>query len=615
MSIARPILVAFVTAAVSLISLGASGPATSGSTGRAARRQRRRRPRRPWPPPARRPCRRHVAAAASLPALPAGWPADQFELGLADAAGGGAALHARAPFAFRYQYLAGGVNTGLGWATWNTNGQFVSWYIADSAANHAIPVFPYYMLLQSTPATGTASRPRTSRTSPTTRRWPRTTPTSACSSARAAGPTPVVLHVEPDLWGYIEQATGTADDATLVPASVASSGDAALGDLPNNAAGFARAIVRLRNLLAPNVILAYHLSVWGTNLDISILERLRRAGGCARRPGGAFYASLGATFDIAFTDIGDRDADFKQIQYGDGGASWWDAADFVRYARFIAGFVAGTGKRIVVWQIPLGNTKMRALRTTRGVTTRTTGCEWFLDDPGGTHLAAWRDAGRGRPALRRRRRRHDLRLRRDRRRRHEPGRDQRQRPRLAQGRRRRRLFHRACRGLLHGRPTESRVGLRRWRWRWRWRRWRLDRQLDAERSAQPDERGSWSQRDADDARPGQPGDPGQHPDRRVRPRRASRLSEDVRRPDLRRRNDGHLPAGVQHLEDPPDRDVRGEDPGARRDERRPPLHEDEQSDLPHPRALRPDDSRSPDARPTRAVRRRAPSRSGFGTGA
>ena len=63
-----------------------------------------------------------VRAAAGLPAVPPAWPSTRLELGLADAPGGAAALRASAAFGFRYQYLAGGVNTGNGWATWNTNG-------------------------------------------------------------------------------------------------------------------------------------------------------------------------------------------------------------------------------------------------------------------------------------------------------------------------------------------------------------------------------------------------------------------------------------------------------------------------------------------------------------
>jgi len=329
---------------------------------------------------------------AALPALPPSWPSTQFELGVADAPDGAAALHARAPYRFRYQYLAGGVNTGNGWATWNPNGQFVSWYVADSVANHATPVFPYYMLLQSNPASGASESAKD-----LSNLANHTTMAAYYNDlrlffARAAGPDPVVLHVEPDLWGYIEQATGTADDASLVPASVASSGDAALGDLPTTAAGFARAIVRLRDQLAPNVILAYHLSVWGTNVDISYSNSSDAQVDALAARAAAFYQSLGASFDIAFTDIGDRDADFKKLVYGDGGAAWWDDADFARYARFVAGFVAGTGKRVVVWQIPLGNTRMKAMDDTWGHY-QDNRVEWFLDDPSGTHLAMWRDAG------------------------------------------------------------------------------------------------------------------------------------------------------------------------------------------------------------------------------
>lgn len=75
--------------------------------------------------------------------IPAGWP-DRLELGMADGPGGAAAMKATAPFPFRYQYLAGGANTGNGWATWNTSGDFVRFYIQDSVANGIIPVFTYY---------------------------------------------------------------------------------------------------------------------------------------------------------------------------------------------------------------------------------------------------------------------------------------------------------------------------------------------------------------------------------------------------------------------------------------------------------------------------------------
>jgi hypothetical protein len=60
-----------------------------------------------------------------------------------------------APLDMRYQYLAGGVNTGRGWSTWNQNGTYASMYVSESIKAHTIPVLTYYQFLQSYPAAGT----------------------------------------------------------------------------------------------------------------------------------------------------------------------------------------------------------------------------------------------------------------------------------------------------------------------------------------------------------------------------------------------------------------------------------------------------------------------------
>src|SRR4051812_48161432 len=96
------------------------------------------------------PVARIQAAPAGLPTLPAGW-ASSLELGLADGPGGAGVMRASAPYAFRYQYLGGGVRTSGNWSTWNPDGQFVSYYIEDSAQHNVIPVFTYYMIYQSSP--------------------------------------------------------------------------------------------------------------------------------------------------------------------------------------------------------------------------------------------------------------------------------------------------------------------------------------------------------------------------------------------------------------------------------------------------------------------------------
>ena len=75
---------------------------------------------------------------------------------------------------------------------------------------------------------------------------------------------------------------------------VGSSGQADVAGLADNAAGFAQAIVRLRDRYAPNVVLGYHFSTWATGTDILYAdptdETGRRGGGCVRRGSSSRWA-------------------------------------------------------------------------------------------------------------------------------------------------------------------------------------------------------------------------------------------------------------------------------------------------------------------------------------
>jgi hypothetical protein len=332
-----------------------------------------------------------LSVAQAQAPLPAAWP-KQMELGMADAPGGAAAMKSTAPFAFRYQYLAGGANTGSGWATWNANGDFAKFYIQDSMANGIIPVFTYYMMLQSTPSTGASEGARDSSNIQNT-----STMTAYYNDLKlffqkaGAFPTqPVVLHVEPDLWGYLEQ-LATNNDASTVAAKVSETGLAELAGLPSNVSGFARAVIKLRDTYAPNVIVGYHISVWGTGTDIALSNPPDATVDALGAKAAAFYNSLGANFDVAFAEFSDRDSGFYQYVYGNPNA-WWDSEDFRRNVKFLGDFSTATNKRIVMWQIPLGNTKMRAQNNTTGHY-QDNRPEWLLDEPARTHLSAYRDAG------------------------------------------------------------------------------------------------------------------------------------------------------------------------------------------------------------------------------
>jgi hypothetical protein len=273
-------------------------------------------------------------AAAHLPPLPPHWP-HTLQLGVADDPGDAAALARAAPFGFRYQYLAGGVNTGRGWSTWNPGGSFVTRYDGESWAAGMTPVFSYYMLLQSRPAGGDEAKTDLAhlRNAALMRAY---WADVRLFFRRAHGAKTVVLHVEPDLWGYLEQA-----------------------DAVGLASRFAQEFVRLRDELAPNVLLAYHMSGWGTKHDIVYEDPPDATVRAYATQSAAFYDALHARFDVAFEDFSDRDAGFYAKIEGNS-KTWFTPADFARHLLYGETFVRLTGLRMVAWQIPLGNTVMRA---------------------------------------------------------------------------------------------------------------------------------------------------------------------------------------------------------------------------------------------------------------
>ena len=360
-------------------------------------------------------------ATAKLPPLPHGWP-KTLQLGLTDSPGGAAALRRSAPFGFRYQYLAGGVNTGQGWATWNPGGSFASMYVQESWANGELPVLTYYMDLQSNPQGGDEAQ-----TDLAHLRDPQLMQAYwqdvRLLFQRVRGAKPVVVHVEPDLWGYLEQANAVA-----------------------LASAFAKQWVGLRNSLAPNVILAYHMSGFGTKHDIVYEDPADATVRAYATESAKFYLALHARFDVSFEDYSDRDAGFYEKIQGNA-KTWFMPADFHRHLLYGATFVKLAGLRMAAWQIPLGNTLMSAMDNTWGHF-QDNRVQWLLGDGGRAHLRAYVNAGyRGVP-VRRGRGRDDLRVRRTERRRHQPAADQRQHAPLAHRRRRRRLLPRAGAGVL-----------------------------------------------------------------------------------------------------------------------------------------------------------------------
>jgi hypothetical protein len=218
----------------------------------------------------------------------------------------------------------------------------------------------------------------------------------------------MVLHVEPDLSGYAQMLSndrtrcGTdclsnvpVDDPSGVRAAVASSGQPELGSYPDTLQGFYLAVLHLRDLYAPRISLAYHVSNWatanvfrksGTNnptndisrghvaVDTDALAarvaRFAAADGATTSASATFPGEPTSRYDLLFNDVMDHDAAYPEVVNGNPDY-WWDTENidlpnYSRWESYIGGITSRTGLKATLWQIPIGNQVFKVENNTKG---------------------------------------------------------------------------------------------------------------------------------------------------------------------------------------------------------------------------------------------------------
>lgn len=272
-------------------------------------------------------------------------------------------------WAARYQYLTSGTNTGNGWRNWNSpDGAFASFYLEASKSAGILPIFTYYQLLPSNPApyneTPEGYRQKfASKTGMKDYFADFRVLMRKCGSFNA----PVIVHVEPDLWGYIQKMNAEPAQTAI---QIAASGDLEAVGLPDNAIGLAQMLARIQRKYAPKTVLALHASMWAAGADVAINRSATYDVAAHARATGAFFNKIGAGWPLIFVDFADRDAVYKQIVRGFGG-TWWDTSNarlpnFSQAHFWLSHLNKTTNRRLMVWQIPIGNTVMRACDNTSG---------------------------------------------------------------------------------------------------------------------------------------------------------------------------------------------------------------------------------------------------------
>jgi hypothetical protein len=178
---------------------------------------------------------------------------------------------------------------------------------------------------------------------------------------------PVLVLMEGDGYAYMAIQSGNDPEAY---AAVAATGMPELAGLPDTAAGWGLAFLRIRQAVgADKVVLGMHISAWATQKDIAYYQtdvplqpEVDQAYAFLAELGLAANAT-GDTYDVLVGDPLDRDSGYYEVHQGLGQARWWDASDdapinsksFNRYAEWMRLWNIISGKRWVLWQIPLGN--------------------------------------------------------------------------------------------------------------------------------------------------------------------------------------------------------------------------------------------------------------------
>ncbi|MBV9893828.1 MAG: hypothetical protein JO020_06650 [Chloroflexi bacterium] len=312
-----------------------------------------------------------VAAPSQLPA--------HFAFGVGAGQGDAWMPQTGIPWDYRMQYLAGGVNTGSGWETWNANGTFALNYANESAQHGYIPVFPYYELLQSSGSCGSCAENQKDITNLNTSSLMSAYYQNFALLMQRLGPgtysgisgfgKTALVNVEPDfVGGYAVQAanngtcfgfcTGQGNDPSLLKASVSSSGYSGVAAYPNTYAGFIQALAHLRDLYAPNVLLGLDVSSWATGDDIGLDSNPNTNVAALGTQVGTFLSKAGP-HDLLFNDPLDRDAGQYKALYGQN--RWWDRLNvslpnFHRWEQYLQSTsTADGGKSLLLWQVPVGN--------------------------------------------------------------------------------------------------------------------------------------------------------------------------------------------------------------------------------------------------------------------
>jgi hypothetical protein len=285
-------------------------------------------------------------------------------------------------FDLRYQYLAGvlapdsacldpGRSRAQGcgtewWGTWQWDqlppGRFVSDFASPTATAGIRPMFTYYLIFPAAQRLlGISEGAQEVTVAARDRAFMSAYLDDFRFFLRQIGSSPAIVHVEPDFWGYAQQAARAAGvDANGLAASVASANPTDCVAAGESIAGLGRCMISMVRTYAPNALVGLHGSAWASGVDcISNRSASADVMAEARRTADFLLAAGSACADLVVVDLSDRDSGWYQRQVPPRD-TWLDATDtalptFAQAFGWSRALADRAGKKVLWWQVPVGN--------------------------------------------------------------------------------------------------------------------------------------------------------------------------------------------------------------------------------------------------------------------
>jgi hypothetical protein len=251
------------------------------------------------------------------------------------------------PWNYVYQYIT------YDWYVNGWGGNFVGRFVNQAWSKGYVPLISVYMILDVPPTCGESATCYADKLQNATAV---STYLAALQEAarQAQGTHPVVFHLEPDFYGYMQQLSNSDERPAGVQPDDPNSYSVALNvaGYPNTLAGFGRRMVDVIHVTAPNALVAPMASMWATNGDPNSVT-VSQVISMGQRTAAFIDAMGGAQSDLLVAEWSDRDA-------GSGLRPWWDDTNLTlpRPTRAILwenALSAAAHKRLILWQMPVGN--------------------------------------------------------------------------------------------------------------------------------------------------------------------------------------------------------------------------------------------------------------------